>query len=30
MHQGTVLAEGGADDIRSNDEVIRAYLGESI
>ena len=30
MHQGKVLAEGGADDIRNNDEVINAYLGDEI
>jgi branched-chain amino acid transport system ATP-binding protein len=30
MHQGQVLAEGDADDIRGNDKVIEAYLGEDI
>jgi len=30
MHQGKVLAEGGADDIRDNEQVIDAYLGEEI
>jgi branched-chain amino acid transport system ATP-binding protein len=30
MHQGSVLAEGDATDIKNNDDVIRAYLGESI
>ncbi|PSP37715.1 ABC transporter ATP-binding protein [Halobacteriales archaeon QH_7_65_31] len=30
MHQGTVLADGTADDIRGNEEVIEAYLGEDI
>ncbi|MWG36086.1 ABC transporter ATP-binding protein [Halomarina oriensis] len=30
MHQGTVLAEGEADDIRNDDRVIDAYLGETI
>ncbi len=30
MHQGRVLAEGGADDIRNNEQVIEAYLGEEI
>jgi len=30
MHQGRVLAEGDADDIRNNEQVIEAYLGEEI
>ncbi len=30
MHQGSVLAEGTAEDIRSNEQVIDAYLGEDI
>ena len=30
MHQGRVLAEGTPQDIRSNDQVIEAYLGEDI
>ncbi|WP_123534274.1 ABC transporter ATP-binding protein [Halosimplex salinum] len=30
MHQGQVLAEGEPADIRSNDRVIDAYLGEDI
>jgi branched-chain amino acid transport system ATP-binding protein len=30
MHQGKVLAEGDADDIRGNEQVIEAYLGEDI
>jgi branched-chain amino acid transport system ATP-binding protein len=30
MHQGQVLAEGDATDIRSNDQVIEAYLGENV
>jgi ABC-type branched-subunit amino acid transport system ATPase component len=30
MHQGTVLAEGGPEEIRSDDQVIEAYLGEDI
>jgi branched-chain amino acid transport system ATP-binding protein len=30
MHQGNVLAEGTADDIRSNEEVIEAYLGGDV
>jgi branched-chain amino acid transport system ATP-binding protein len=30
MHQGQVLAEGSAADIRSNDEVIEAYLGADV
>jgi neutral amino acid transport system ATP-binding protein len=30
MHQGQVLAEGTAADIRSNDRVIEAYLGEDV
>jgi branched-chain amino acid transport system ATP-binding protein len=30
MHQGTVLAEGEADDIRNDDRVIDAYLGENL
>ena len=30
MHQGTVLAEGTADEIMSNDAVIDAYLGGDI
>jgi len=27
MNQGRVIAEGGVDDIRSNPDVIEAYLG---
>ena len=30
MHQGNVLAEGTADDIRGNERVVDAYLGEDI
>ncbi|MDR9430863.1 MAG: ABC transporter ATP-binding protein [Natronomonas sp.] len=30
MHQGSVLAEGTAEDIRNNEQVIEAYLGEDI
>ncbi|MFC7227184.1 ABC transporter ATP-binding protein [Salinirubellus salinus] len=30
MHQGTVLAEGAPEDIRNNEQVIEAYLGEDI
>lgn len=30
MHQGTVLAEGTAEEIRNNNQVIEAYLGEDI
>jgi branched-chain amino acid transport system ATP-binding protein len=30
MHQGTVLAEGGADAVRNDDRVIDAYLGEDV
>jgi len=30
MHQGSVLAEGSAEEIKSNDRVIEAYLGEDI
>ncbi len=30
MHQGSVLAEGTGDEIRNNDRVIDAYLGEDI
>jgi len=30
MHQGQVLAEGTAADIRSNERVIEAYLGEDV
>jgi branched-chain amino acid transport system ATP-binding protein len=30
MHQGRVLAEGTAEDIRNNEHVIEAYLGEDI
>ncbi|MFC4246420.1 ABC transporter ATP-binding protein [Natribaculum luteum] len=30
MHQGAVLAEGTADDITSNEEVIEAYLGGDV
>ncbi|MFB6178293.1 MAG: ABC transporter ATP-binding protein [Halorientalis sp.] len=30
MHQGEVLAEGHAEDIRSNERVIDAYLGDSL
>ena len=28
LHQGSVLAEGTMNDIQSNPEVIRVYLGE--
>ncbi len=28
LHHGELLAEGGADDIRRNDEVRRVYLGQ--
>jgi branched-chain amino acid transport system ATP-binding protein len=30
MHQGSVLAEGTGDEIRNNERVIEAYLGEDI
>jgi len=30
MHQGQVLTEGSADEIRSNEAVIEAYLGEDV
>ena len=30
MHQGSVLAEGDAEDIRNNEQVIDAYLGEEL
>ena len=30
MHQGSVLAEGPPEEIRDNEEVIDAYLGEEI
>ncbi|MFC7073473.1 ABC transporter ATP-binding protein [Halovenus rubra] len=30
MHQGKLLADGDPEDIRSNDQVIEAYLGEDI
>ena len=30
MHQGQILAEGPPAEIRSNDRVIDAYLGEDI
>lgn len=30
MHQGQVLAKGSAEDIRNNERVIEAYLGEDI
>jgi len=30
LHHGEVLAEGTPDDIRTNDEVKRVYLGQSI
>ncbi|WP_435194058.1 ABC transporter ATP-binding protein [Natronomonas sp. EA1] len=30
MHQGRVLAEGDADDIRNNEQVINAYLGDTV
>jgi branched-chain amino acid transport system ATP-binding protein len=30
MHQGQVLAEGTGEDIRNNEQVIEAYLGEEI
>jgi len=30
MHQGSVLAEGTGDEIRNDDRVIEAYLGEDI
>ena len=30
MHQGKVLAEGDADDIRGNERVIDAYLGDTL
>jgi branched-chain amino acid transport system ATP-binding protein len=30
MHQGDILADGNPESIRSNDQVIEAYLGEDI
>ncbi len=30
MHQGTVLAEGEAAEIKANEEVIEAYLGGEV
>jgi branched-chain amino acid transport system ATP-binding protein len=30
MHQGMVLADGEPEDIRNNEQVIEAYLGEDI
>ncbi|MFB6205756.1 MAG: ABC transporter ATP-binding protein [Haloglomus sp.] len=30
MHQGDVLAEGTAEDIRNNEQVVDAYLGEDV
>jgi branched-chain amino acid transport system ATP-binding protein len=30
MHQGSVLAEGTGDEIRNNERVIEAYLGEDL
>jgi branched-chain amino acid transport system ATP-binding protein len=30
MAEGKVLAEGSADDIRANDQVIEAYLGRGL
>nr|WP_028326046.1 ABC transporter ATP-binding protein [Desulfatirhabdium butyrativorans] len=30
LHQGTLLAEGAPDEIRSNDQVKQAYLGGSL
>jgi neutral amino acid transport system ATP-binding protein len=30
MHQGSILADGNPDEIRSNERVIEAYLGEDI
>jgi neutral amino acid transport system ATP-binding protein len=30
MHQGTVLAEGGPEEIRDDDRVIDAYLGDEL
>jgi branched-chain amino acid transport system ATP-binding protein len=30
MHQGQVLAEGKPEEIRDNEQVIEAYLGEDI
>jgi branched-chain amino acid transport system ATP-binding protein len=30
MHQGKLLAEGPPEDIRNNEQVIEAYLGEDI
>lgn len=30
MHQGSVLAKGHAEEIRGNEQVIEAYLGENI
>jgi ABC-type branched-subunit amino acid transport system ATPase component len=30
MHQGSVLAEGTAEEIRNDDRVIEAYLGEDV
>jgi len=30
MHQGDLLAEGTAEDIRNNEQVVEAYLGEDV
>ncbi|SDJ84692.1 amino acid/amide ABC transporter ATP-binding protein 1, HAAT family [Halovenus aranensis] len=30
MHQGSILADGNPDEIRDNEQVIEAYLGEDI
>jgi branched-chain amino acid transport system ATP-binding protein len=30
MHQGKVLADGTAEDIQNNEQVVEAYLGEDI
>lgn len=30
LHQGSVLTEGTPDEIRSNEEVIEAYLGGNV
>jgi len=29
MHQGAVLAEGTPDEVQTNDDVQRIYLGEA-